>query len=332
MLGFAQQDSESFRLLFNTASASDGDAAPVTAAIKPGGGLAAVYLQDTFQPAGWLSLSAGVRRTHFHGNVTESATDPRLGMAVTLPRIGWVLTAFWGKYYQAPPLATLSGPLVQYATSSDTAFLPLRGERDTERQFGLAIPLAGWRLEADYFVTQARNFFDHNPIGNSDIFLPLTDQGALIEARELTVRSPPLWRSGQAHLAYSNQTADGFGGITGGLTDFEPGAGYYALDHDQRNTLNAGFDFSLPLRFFASLNVYYGSGFTNGDAPPSHLPSHAELDVTAGRKLSDDLSVSVTALNVTNRRLLTDNSLTFGGVHWNDPFQIYAQLRYRFHY
>jgi outer membrane receptor protein involved in Fe transport len=57
-----------------------------------------------------------------------------------------------------------------------------------------------------------------------------------------------------------------------------------------------------------------------------------ELDLTAGRKLTDGLSLAVTALNVTNRRLLTDNSLTFGGVHWNAPFQIYAELRYRFRY
>jgi hypothetical protein len=30
--------------------------------------------------------------------------------------------------------------------------------------------------------------------------------------------------------------------------------------------------------------------------------------------------------------LLIDNSLTFGGVHYNDPRQIYAQIRYKFHY
>ncbi|MDE2262049.1 MAG: TonB-dependent receptor, partial [Gammaproteobacteria bacterium] len=175
VLGFAQQDDESFRLLFN-----DGSAPATAAAIQPRGALAAIYLQDTFRAAEWLSVSAGVRQTHFRGNVTENATDPRLGAAVTLPRLGWVLTAFWGKYYQAPPLETLSGPLIQYATSSDTGFLPLRGERDTERQFGLAIPVEGWTVEGDYFVTQARNFFDHNPIGNSDVFLPLTEQGALI--------------------------------------------------------------------------------------------------------------------------------------------------------
>jgi hypothetical protein len=327
VFGFAQQDREFFNLLFN-----DGSAPPLAAAIQPSGGLASAYAQDTFEAAHWLSLSAGVRQTHFQGNVTENATDPRLGISLILPRLDWVLTAFWGKYYQAPPLATLSGPLAQFATGSDTGFLPLRGERDTERQFGLTIPLAGWSVEADYFVNEARNFFDHDAVGNSDVFLPLTVQGALIKAYELTVRSPVFWRFGQAHLAFSNQTADGFGGITGGLTDFEPGAGYFALDHDQRNTVNAGLDATLPRRFFASMNLYYGSGFANGDAPPSHLPSHAELDLAAGRMLTPDLSLSVTALNVANRRLLTDNSLTFGGVHWNYPFQVYAELRYRFRY
>jgi hypothetical protein len=327
LFGFAQQDNELFHLLFN-----DGSAPALGEAIQPTGGLVAGYLQDTYKPADWLSLSAGVRQTHFKGNVSEDATDPRLGVLVSLPRLRWVLSAFWGKYYQAPPLETLSGPLLQYATSNSVGYLPLRGERDTERQFGIAIPVAGWSLEGDYFVNEARNFFDHNAIGNSDVFFPLTDQGALIKAYELTVRSPPIWRLGRAHLAFSNQTADGFGGITGGLTDFSPGSGYYALDHDQRNTLNAGLDANLPRHFFASVNVYYGSGFSNADAPPSHLPSHAELSLSAGRDLSRDLSLSITALNITNRHLLTDNSLTFGGVHWNDPFQIYAELHYRFHY
>ena len=65
---------------------------------------------------------------------------------------------------------------------------------------------------------------------------------------------------------------------------------------------------------------------------PSHLPGYVILDLTVGRNISQNLSVSVTGLNVTNEHLLTDNSLTFGGVHWNNPFQIYGQLRYKFHY
>ena len=106
-----------------------------------------------------------------------------------------------------------------------------------------------------------------------------------------------------------------------------------ALDHDQRNTLNVGYyNAKLPGHFFVAANLSVNSGLSNGDAPPSHLSSYALFDLTVGRNITEDLSASITGLNVTNRHLLTDNSLTFGGVHWNDPFQIYAELRYKFNY
>jgi outer membrane receptor protein involved in Fe transport len=202
-------------------------------------------LQDTFKVTNGGRSTPGARQTHFAGEITENATSPRIGTTWRLPGLGWTLRAFYGKYYQAPPLETLSGPLLAYAQDSNLSFLPLRGERDREHQFGLTIPLAGWTFDVDHFVTRATNFFDHNPIGNSNVFLPITIEGALIRAWELTVRSPLLWDSVQVHLAYSNQTADGIGGINGGLTDFEP-AGYFALDHDQRNTINAGVEHTCP--------------------------------------------------------------------------------------
>ena len=329
LFGFAQQDQADFNLAFaNNGSPS------LRELESPTGGLITAWVQDTFEATHWLNLSAGVRQSHFQGSITENATDPRLGATVVLPQLNWVLSAFWGKYYQAPPLETLSGPLVAYATATDTAFLPLPGERDTERQFSVTIPVKGWSIEADYFVTEATNFFDHNPLGESDIYLPITDLGALIEGRELTVRSPPFWEYGQVHLAYSNQTAECFGPITGGLVVAGTACGYppIGLDHDQRNTLNLGYNADLPGQFFIGSNVSVNSGLSNGFAGPSHLPSYTVFDLTVGRNITRDLTVSITGLNVTNRHLLTDNSLTFGGVHWNDPFQIYAELRYKFHY
>ncbi len=334
LFGFAQQDQADFNLAF-----TDNSSPTLQELESPTGGLITAWVQDTFEATRWLNLSAGVRQTHFQSNVvTENATDPRLGATVLLPRLNWVLSAFWGKYYQAPPLETLSGPLVGYATASDTAFLPLHGERDTEYQFGVTVPVRGWSIEADHFVTEASNFFDHNPLGESDIFLPLTDQEARIEGSELTVRSPSSWAYGQVHLAYSNQTADCSGSITGGLVVPGTDCGNFSeLDHDQRNTLNLGYNANLPREFFVGSNLSFNSGLSNGFAgpptyEPSHLPSYAVLDLTVGRTLTRDLSVSITGLNVTNRHLLTDNSLTFGGVHWNNPFQIYAELRYKFHY
>jgi outer membrane receptor protein involved in Fe transport len=113
-------------------------------------------------------------------------------------------------------------------------------------------------------------------------------------------------------------------------------APYEPLDHDQRNTLNVGGEVRLPWQSYASTNVYYGSGFTNGEPdeqyPGEYLPGHTTFDLTLGKEFGKSYSFSVTALNVANRRVLLDNSLTFGGFHWNNPREIYAQLIYRFHY
>ena len=328
LTGFGQRDSESFDVLFN-----DGSSLPVYQNLRPTGSLVAAYVEDTFKATDWLSISGGVRQSHFNGALTENATSPRIGATVRLPQLGWILRGFWGKYYQAPPLTTLSGPLLQFAENSDLGFLTLRGERDEEYQVGITIPVCGWIIDVDHFHTKAKNFFDHNNIGNSNVFLPLTIDAALIQGNELTIRSPKFWSIGQAHLTYSNQTADGYGAINGGLTDFSPPAGFFALDHDQRNTANVGLEANLPWQAFISADVSVGSGYSNGSGePPSHLPGHAELNLSAGKAFSKNLSLSVTALNVTDRHLLVDNSLTFGGVHWNNPRQVYAQLDYKFGY
>ena len=81
--------------------------------------MTAAYLEDTYKPTDWLSFAGGVRQTHFSGSLTENATSPRLGLSVLLPKIDWILRGFWGKYYQAPPLTTLSGPLLEFAQANN---------------------------------------------------------------------------------------------------------------------------------------------------------------------------------------------------------------------
>lgn len=348
--GFGQHDDEFFHLIFNDNSGT----APITETDSGTGGQIAEFISDKFQPTSWLTLIAGIRPTHFIGasptntpstmfkQVVEDTINPRFGVAVRVPRLNWVFRAFYGHYYQAPPLTSLSGPLLENIQSSgQLSFAPLHGERDEEHQFGVTIPYRGWVLDADNFQTRANNFFDHNNVGESNIFIPVTIDGALIRGWELTLRSPRVWNRGQFHLAYSNQVAQARGAVTGGLICFpptdpscQPSPGYGPLDHDQRNTLNVGFDASLPWHSFASTNVYYGSGFTNGspNAQSPYLPQHTTFDLSIGKSFAEKYTVSLTALNVANRHLLIDNSLTFGGFHYNDPRQIYVQFRWRFHY
>jgi outer membrane receptor protein involved in Fe transport len=62
------------------------------------------------------------------------------------------------------------------------------------------------------------------------------------------------------------------------------------------------------------------------------LPGHTTFDISLGKTFREKYAVSFTALNAGNRRVLLDNSLTFGGFHFNDPREMYVEFRYKFHY
>jgi outer membrane cobalamin receptor len=329
--GFGQQDSQLFGLLFNDGSGTS----PLRDTENISGGLLALYAEDQFRLTSLLTLNAGIRQTHFSGGVVENATSPRFGAAFRIPKLNWVFRGFYGHFYQAPPLVTLSGPsLQQIVANQGFAFTPLRGERDEESQFGVTIPFKTWTLDADTFRTRAKNFFDHNNLNNSDIFFPITINGALIRGWELTLHSPRIKNRGQLYLTYSNQIALGKGVINGGLIPpgTIPSNDFFTLDHDQRNTLHLGGMVNLPWQTYASTDVYYASGFLNGNPPPSHLQGHTTLDLSVGKNFGERFSVSVSAINVANRRVLLDNSFTFGGTHFLNPRELFVQLRYRFHY
>ena len=307
------------------------------------GSVSALFLEDQYKVTNWLTLNGGVRLTHFGGTgtntllggnhpISENAADPRLGAAVQIPKLHWVARAFWGRYYQAPPLLTVSGSLLAQCNSADCGFLPLHGERDEQREFGLTIPLAGWTFDVANFRTAARNFFDHDVLGNSNIFFPLTIDRARIHGWEATANSPRVAGRVQFHLAYSHQYAEGAGAVTGGLTNFTPpDAGYFFLDHDQRDTVSTGLNLSLPRRAWTAVNVNYGSGFLDGNGP-GHLPSHTTVDLSIGKSFGENWSVRFSALNVGNNHYMLDNSNTFGGSHFANPRELAFQVKYRFHF
>jgi hypothetical protein len=327
---------------------TDGTPNVPSSSIGVSGGVVSEFINDKFKVTPWFTLIAGLRETQFDATISEHASDPRLGAALRVPRLNWVFSGFYGYYYQAPPLSTATGPLLDLANGQNFTFAPLHGERDIQWQYGVTIPYRSWTLSANNYETRAENWLDHNNIGESNIFWPITWSSALIQGWSLTLRSPNVFNHGQFHLAYANQIAQATSPITGGLIcpapitsscplDIPPGLA--PVDHDQRNTLNIGFNGILPWKTYASTNVYYGSGFTNGlygtpqdQYPGPYLPSHTTFDFAIGKTFAEKFTISANSVNVANRRVQLDNSLTFGGFHWNDPRQIYGEFRYRFNY
>jgi len=324
--GFMEHDERTFGLADQT-GLSLSENQPAT------GGLVSLFVDEQYKPLDWLTLNGGVRLSHFSGKVSENAADPRIGASIRVPRLKWVLRGFFGTYYQAPPLETISGPVLSFQTlTTGVTFLPVHGERDQQHEYGLTIPLGGWVFDFSHFRTSARNFSDHDVLGNSNITLPLTIANVIIRGWESVIRSPVVLRRARFHLAYSNQVVKGRGAITGGLTDFSPPEeGYFYIDHDQRHTLSAGGDLTLPWNSWLNVNWVYGSGFLDGDGP-QHLPPHNSVDISAGKSIGERVSVTLSVLNIANSRFLYGRDSSFAGTHYNNPREIIGSLHYRFNF
>ncbi len=342
---FYQAERDLFGVLINDGSAPS---QPNTQS-NAGAALFEFYLADHLRLGRYVTLLGGERFSVYDAGLNETAIYPRIGATVEIPRLHWVLRGFYGHFFQPAPIETVSSSVLNYASNlggGENAFTALPSERDEEHQFGIQIPWRGWMLDVDTFKNRINNFLDHSNIGESNMYFPIAVDGALVRAWEMTLRSPELAHFGQFHVAYSNQIAEQRGDVIGGFTCSDPtdpacalGPDYTPVDHDQRHTLNAGFTANLPLRTWFASNVYYGSGFTNGLAGSGegpyqgpNLPVHTTFDVSAGHSFGENWRVSANILNVTNHRVLLDNSITIGGFHTNDPRMFSAELRYRFHF
>ncbi|HEV2697974.1 MAG TPA: TonB-dependent receptor, partial [Terriglobales bacterium] len=318
---FGERDNQLYAVATNPAGGPD--AVPASRTI-PTANIEAAFIEEQYKATSWLTFNGGLRLSHYGGPVNENAADPRIGAAIQVPHLGWVLRAFYGRYYQPPPLVTTNISISQL-------FLSLHGERDEQHEFGLTIPFQRWIFDVSNFRTGARDFFDHDALGNSNVFFPVTLAHARIRGWESTARSPQIAGRAQFHFAYSHQFAEWSGDVTGGLISGNSCDRLCFLDHDQRDTLATGFSLLLPQKTSADFTVSYGSGFLDGDGP-AHLPAHTTFDFALAKSFGDKLSLRLTGLNLSNNHYLLDNSNTFGGTHWVNPREISAQLAYKFHY
>lgn len=317
---FSERDNQ----FYSAADSSDPSNSVLPERTLPWANTEAVFAEEQFKATSWLTFNGGLRLTHYGGPVSENAADPRIGASIQIPHLNWVLRGFYGRYYQMPPLVTIT-------SASNQFFSALHGERDEQREFGLTIPLHGWLFDVSNFRTNARDFLDHDALNNSSIFFPLNLSHAPIHGWEATAKSPQLAGRAQFHLVYSRQYAQWRGRVAGGLISGDSCSTLCFLDHDQRDTAATGFNLSLPWKSTADFNLNYGSGFLNGNGP-AHFPSHASFDLALGKSFGEKLSLLLTGLNLSNNHYMLDNSNTFGGTHFANPREISAQLTYKFRY
>ncbi len=269
LYGFGQHQHNYFNNVFTDGTPN---IPPTSSSIGVNGGVVSEFINDKFKVTPWFTLITGLRATQFNSTISETATDPRFGAALRIPRSTGSSAVSMGTTIRRRRFPRRPDRCSTLADSANLTFAPLHGERDIQWQYGVTFPYRNWTLSINNYETRAENWLDHNNIGESNIFWPITWSYALIQGWSLNLHSPDVFHHGQFHLAYANQIAQATSPITGGLIcpapvtsacPFDP-PGLAPVDHDQRNTLNVGFDGILPGKVTASTNVYYGSGFTNG--------------------------------------------------------------------
>ncbi len=174
--GFYQHDNQLFQVLFAGPPPTPAGCAatpPTTPACSNfndreivNGGLEEFWIEDKIKPTSWLTLSGGVRQTHFSGTITQNATSPRAGISARVPKTNVVFHGFYGDFYQAPPLLTFSGPaLVNAASGQGYSFGPLNGERDEEYQYRSDGPVQGLGPRHRFISYSFSQFFRSQQFG-----------------------------------------------------------------------------------------------------------------------------------------------------------------------
>ena len=188
------------------------------------GGLEEIFISDRFKPTSWLTLIAGFRQSHFTADLSrENAVDPRVGIAVQIPRLELGLPRVLGPLLSGSAALDRHWPVARFGEQPECRVRAAAGRAryriSIRRHYSLSrlgagrgsLPNNAHRI-GSITATSANRISSGRSLGT----------GALIQAWELTLRSPRLWRFGQFHLAYANQIAQASGPFTGGLICPQP--------------------------------------------------------------------------------------------------------------
>jgi hypothetical protein len=221
----------------------------------------AAYVQDEIA-AGNASFKLGLRVDHYDGLSTKTLVQPRLGAAYSVPGIGTVLRASWGRTMETPYNENLllssgygaSGALV------GTADPPPPGVRN-EGELGIQQGLGRWLVvDFGYFNKHTNNAYDFNVLFNTPLAFPVawdhsrlngfTGRINLVEHRGF---------SAFTILAHTNAiySPPGVGGVL-----LSPPPGDFRIDHDQKfnQTTNVQYTFYKPMAAWGAFVWRYDSG------------------------------------------------------------------------
>ena len=243
------------------------------------GSYAAAYLQDTWKLNPKFTANYGLRYDYYHqtqttfglrGIVDKSQLSPRVNLSYALqPTL--VLRTSYNRLFVQPPLAEGIGV-------ADTI------KPETLNQYDLSLEKQIRRNQTAklaYYYKQIQNQVDIKllvPGSQIGIYRAVNIMRDNVHGLELSYDLLPNHNVGSgAYVSYTHSTAK--------FLDYDGSSGYN--DHDQRNTLSTGYNYTLLSGAAVSFNFYYGSGTASsiiGDSA-RHSRTRLDLGLSSGPKL-----------------------------------------------
>jgi len=179
-----------------------------------------------------------------------------------------LLHASYDRIFQTPPMENLllsSSPELS-TVAPEVLRIPVEPARANYYEVGATSALFDkLRLEVNVFGRYVHNLADDDTLLNTGVSFPITFAKGRILGEEVRIEVPK-WGRWSGFLSYSNQSATGWGPITGGLfLGQEANEGLldtskFAVGSDQRNTVRARVRFQAARRVWTAFGASYGSG------------------------------------------------------------------------
>ena len=313
---------------------------------------------------GAITLSAGLRFDHYRLKVEESAWSPRLSGSWFVAPALLVVHGSYDRTFETQPVENLllsSADLVD-ALGGEGRQLELRPSRGHFFEVGVSKSVRDRvRLDANYFVRQARNMTDDELLLNTSVSFPIAFSKATVTGFEARV-DVPRWRSVGGSVSYSLSKGTGSLPIAGGLLlgeNVEAQLGSdeeFALSQDQRHTVRARlrteagsrvwlagaleFDSGLPVEIEGAIDEpmlirQYGEDVVKRvDFDRGRVKASFSLDASMGITLMSRSSGAVTlqldVANLTNRLNVINFAGLLSGTAVGPPRTAAVRLRAEF--
>ena len=215
----------------------------------------AFFIQDSIK-FGNLQVQAGLRVDSYHGLVTDSSAQPRVGASYLIKPTGTVLRASYSRTFETPynenlVLSSATGVGGLAANAFGAASVPLPAGNRNQYNAGLEQAFGRYIIaSADYFWKYTDNAYDFGTLFNTPIAFPISWRKSKLDGVAVRIGTPNL-HGFQWFTTMGHTRARFFGPETGGLifNNDVGGDAVFRIDHDQA--------------FQQTTNLHYQRG-TNG--------------------------------------------------------------------